>query len=238
MTCIEPPELTDEDLLSFLDGQAKERVTTHLARCPACHERATRLRQVERRIGSLLYRVDCPSTMEIGDYHIGLLPTDLAERIRMHISGCQHCEAELTQLSGYLAALKTDLEVPLVEKTKALVARLLRGPGLGGQLSMAPALAGLRGAGEHSYVYGAGDAEIVIEVQSDPKHAGRRILLGLVTGKEIAHGVAHLWRGGERQTTLTIDELGNFSVPDLAPGGYELILSAPDVEIHLPPIEV
>src|SRR4030067_655858 len=110
--------------------------------------------------------------MEIGDFHLGFLPTDLAERIRLHVSGCQHCDAELTQLNGYLAALKTDLEVPLVEKTKALVARLLRGPGLGGQLSMAPALSGLRGAGESTYVYGAGGGGSIIEVQSDPKHAG------------------------------------------------------------------
>jgi hypothetical protein len=64
------------------------------------------------------------------------------------------------------------------------------------------------------------------------------MLLGLVSGIE-AHGMeAHIWQDDRHITQVPVDELGNFVIPGLAPAGYVLILSGPDVEIHIQDLDV
>ena len=245
MVCTSPPELSDRDLLTHIDGEADDEVVAHLERCPHCRERARRLSSLQDRLTTQLYRVTCPPSLELGEYHLGTLPDDRAPAVAQHLAECPHCMRELAQLQGYLVELTPDLEPNPLERIKerarVLVARLVNGglkPGLLAQPALAPAYAGVRGEREEPYLYQADDVQIAIEVQEDAERPERRVILGLIIGTELAGLEAHLWQSEERVAVIPVDELGNFVIPDLAPGDYELILSGAEVEIHIQELQV
>ena len=57
-------------------------------------------------------------------------------------------------------------------------------------------------------------------------------------GIEPAGLEAHLWQSEQRVAVIPVDELSNFVISDVAPGNYELILSGPEVEIHIQELQV
>ena len=59
-----------------------------------------------------------------------------------------------------------------------------------------------------------------------------------VTGMDTTELVAHLWLADRRVGEVSVDELGNLVVPNLKPGSYELILSGPEVEVHIRDLDV
>lgn len=243
MVCVSPPELDDKELLAYLDDTGGLEVVEHLERCPHCHERARRLAQFQDRLTAQLYRAECPSPIELGEHHLGMLPGEQAEAIGRHLVECPHCRREVDQLRTYLADLEPSLQPSPLEQIKehvrVLVAHLVDeakrlAPGM---LTLAPAHAGLRGE-EEACVYTAGDIQIAIEVQDDAERPGRKTLLGLVIGAEPVGMQVHLWQDERRIVTVPVDELGNFVIPDLAPGVYELIVGGPEVEVHVQALQV
>src|SRR6185503_18641157 len=105
MNCISPPELEDYQLLAYLDGEANQGITSHLERCEYCHERANALARFQDRLKSRLYRVSCPSSLELGEYHLRLLPAPQMLLVAQHVRECPHCERELAQLQDFLSEL-------------------------------------------------------------------------------------------------------------------------------------
>jgi hypothetical protein len=245
MTCVSPPELNDRELLTYIDGEADHRVVAHLERCPYCRQKAHHLARLQDRLTARLYRFTCPSPVELGEYHVGLLPRDQAAAVARHLTECPHCTREVTQLRGYLAELATAMEPSPLERIKerarVLVARLVNGgweAGLLGQPALAPAYAGVRGEEREPYLYQADEVQIAIEVQGDAERLDRKVILGLVIGTEPSGVEAHLWQADQHVAVVPVDELGNFVIPDLAPGSYELILSGPEIEIHIQDLQV
>ena len=234
MACVSPPELEDSALLAYLDGEADPQVAAHLEHCAHCRERADRLARVQARLTAQLYRVACPSPQELGEYHLGVLPRDRAAAVSRHLAACPHCAREVEQLRGYLDILAPDVKPGPLDRIRVLVARLAD---LG---SRTPTLAyaGTRGEEKGLRIYQADGAQIAVEVQEDAGRHDRRVLLGLVTGTALRELTAHLWQAGQRVTTVPVDDLGNFVIPDLAPGQYELILSGPQVEIHIQSLDI
>jgi hypothetical protein len=174
------------------------------------------------------------------------------EAIGQHLDKCPHCRREIAQLEGYLAELAPTLEPgPLervVGRVRVLVARLVSG-GSGGRLpgpwAMAPAYAGMRGDESGApRVFQADDAQVIVEIEADAERPDRKTVLGLVIGldegprSEGSEFEAHLWQAGQRVTTTPVDELGNFVLPGLLPGTYELILTSANFEIHIQHIQV
>jgi hypothetical protein len=235
MACVSPPELTDRELLTYIDGEAGQQVVAHLERCPHCREKAHRLARFQHRLTAQLYRLTCPSSMELGEYHLGILARDRVGAVARHLSECPHCTREVAELKEYLGELAPDLEFSPLERVRVLVAQLVHGrrdPGRPGMPALTPAYAGLRGAEEEPRLYQAEDIQVVIEVQQDAEQRDRKVLLGLVIGTNISELKAHLWQANQHIITASVDELGNFVIPNLAPGSYELILSGPSIEIH------
>jgi anti-sigma factor RsiW len=241
MDCVMPPELGDRELLAYLDGEAGHQVVVHLEQCPHCRERAEQLAQLQGRMTAELYRITCPSTMELGEYHLGLLPGDRSAAVSRHLMECPHCSGELAQLKGYLGELAPELEFSPMERIKVLVARLVgdrKGRAQPGAPTLAPAYAGVRGGENGPRIYQAGDAQIVIEIQDDAMQPGRKALLGLIMGIEPRDLVGHLWLGDQPVAQAPVDELGNLSITNLAPDSYELILKGPDLEIQIQDLDV
>lgn len=246
MPCEFPPELDDRSLLAYLDGEADRQVVAHLERCPHCRDRATRLAQLQSRLTAELYRLACPSTVELGEYHLGVLLPEQAEAVAHHVAECPHCSRELAQLEDYLAELAPALEPGPLERAReqirVLIARLLdRNSGTRpfGQPAMVPAYAGLRGDEEEPLIFQAEDVQVVIQIQQDAERPERKTILGLVVGLgENRELEAHLWQAGQRVTVAAVDELGNFVMSDVVSGSYELILSGPEMEIHVQALEI
>ena len=246
MTCYSPPEVPDRELLAYIDGTADPGVGAHLERCAHCRERARRLSCFQDRLIAKLYRFDCPSPAELGEYHIGMLAAGQAAAVARHVENCPHCAREIVELEGFLADLSPTLELGLVEQAtghiRVLIARLING-GMGFDVlnhsAMTPALAGVRGQEREPRFYEADGIQVMVDVQADPGQPDGRAVLGLVIGLDDPHQLeVHLWHADRQLATVAVDELGNFHIPDLAPGSYDIILSGPEVEIHIEALEI
>jgi hypothetical protein len=194
------------------------------------------MENIEKRLAAQLYRVTCPTTTELGDYHLHLMTGSQEDAVRQHLYGCPHCQAELSQLQAYLTDLAPDVEHSLSERIQIWIARLIPAGTMGGG-ALQPALA-LRGQDTGPLMYEAGDAQLTLEVQDDPQKTGARTILGLLIGVESVETMAHLWQDAQKVAQVPVDEFGNFVIAGLLPGAYELIVSGPDFEIHLQELAV
>jgi hypothetical protein len=189
------------------------------------------MERIEDKLVAHFHRLTCPDSLELGEYEMGLLPSDRLSFISSHLAECPHCRSEITGLQLYLRQLAPELRFSPAQRIRVWIARLIP-PVPEGGLIPAPAFA-LRGEGGGPQVYEAGDAHLTIEVRDDPEKKGRKRLLGLVLGVDTENLVAHLWRKGRHLTMIALDELGDFIFGDLESGRYELILTGPSLEIHV-----
>ena len=240
MSCFRTPQLTEIELLMALDGEADPEVTMHIAHCPDCRLHAGQLQKLQNGLTSRFFRIDCPSSMDVGEYQLGLLPGAQALAIEKHLAECTFCASERALLAGFLAETsptpKTNPLAPVKETMRILVARLTTSfsGGLLGQPGLAPAMAGLRGGEDGPLMYEAEEVQVMAEVLDDTAHPGRKSILGLLTGIYQAHGFrAYLWQAATHRATVIVNDLGNFTIDNLTPGDYSLVLSGPDMEIHL-----
>lgn len=184
-----------------------------------------------------LYRIICPDSATLGNFHLGLLPQVDQENIAAHLQKCPHCSLEIKQLERFLAETAVSLQPTATERIKVWIAkRLPTGGQMGGSLGT-PAFA-MRGGDTGPLMYEAGDAQLSLEVQDDPERPGRRSILGLVLGIETDDVTVQLFQDGEVVTAVSLDELGNFTFTGLEPGKYELTLSGHAIEIHIPDLSI
>lgn len=241
MVCLLPPELNDRDLLVYIDGEADRQMVAHLKQCPYCRERAYRLAGLQDCLTVALYRLACPSSLELGEYHLNVLSRDRVAVVAQHLAECPHCTREVALLKDYLDGLIAELELKPLRQFKVLVAQLVRvGQGIArsGTPALVPAYRGEHGEEKGPRLYQADDIQVSIEIQDDAERQDRKVLLGLVTEMDTHELKAHLWQADQLVTTAFVDDLGNFVIADLTPGNYELILSNSGVEIHIQSLEI
>jgi hypothetical protein len=239
MDCTAPPALTDAQLLALLAGEADPAVKRHLEQCPFCRAQAQTLADLQQRLAVQLYRVDCPAPLDLGEFHLGQLPAERVDAINRHLSHCDHCRGELTQLSRMMQRWPVPDEQALQPDQRSglrvLVAKLLDDlatlwqPG-----GPAPAF-GLRGQLPEMTVYTAAEMTVALTIQDDPEQRGHKELLGLLSGaNEPDQMLADLWQEHQLLSTAPVDEFGNFALSALVPGTYGLTLNGPDlaIEIH------
>jgi anti-sigma factor RsiW len=245
MTCMSPPELDEGALLRFLDGrrdgEANQQVARHLQDCAYCRQRARRLARLQRGLTAALYRRDCPTSLELGEYRLRVLPSRRAEAVKRHLAGCPRCSAEVARLDGFLAELAPELQTSATQRIKVWVAELVSAAGDFGRAAgptLAPGYAGVRGGVPGPLLYRAGDAQIALTVQPDSGKPALVMALGLVTGVEGEGWQARLWHGDQRVAEAPVDELGNFVLAGLPPAVYGLTLAGPEAEIHIPELDL
>jgi hypothetical protein len=246
MICANNPPLDDVELLMTLDGEASQEVEMHMSQCPQCQQRAAELGAAQRLATARLFRAACPSALELGEYRLGMLPAARTTAVQQHVAVCPHCTEELAQLVAFMDSPDPYLHpapwTTLRQRVNVLVARLASGPQLGslfGQPALAPAYAGLRGAGDEPLIYEAGETQISVEVQEDALHPGYWAIVGLLSdlGEEPAMH-AELWRDQRAVASAQIDEIGNFGFVSLEPGDYELFISGAQLDIHVTSLPV
>lgn len=238
MDCIDPSAVSPDDLMAYADGEADARTSAHVASCSACAAQAGAYAQEQRVLLSRLYRVDCPSTLHLGELSLGLLDPDDALGVRAHLALCPHCRDELAALDAALRDDPLAALAPAPGRLARIVARLLPAPAPG------VAYAGVRGAAESSARTYEADG-VTISLSVDPEGAGREqrmTLLGLVldeTGAELPVGdPVRLLRGDQPVTETTLDEMGNFALSNLDAGVYDLEVTLGDRAIAIEGIAV
>src|SRR5262245_2083178 len=237
MKCITSPALEDTKIMSYLEGEAEESVIAHIKACSFCSEKAEQWTLLQNGLRKQLYRVTCPTQMELGDYHLGLLPDARKLIVAQHVRECPLCRREVAELEKFLTELNP--EPGFLEPIKALIASLVSGPGVDqNHPDLASAFGGLRGEGDEPFIYQADQVRIVIEVQDDVEQIGLKILLGLVTGLESNEFTIQVSQGDNVIATTSVDEIGNFLISHLSPGHYKLVLTGPNMEIHVQSLPV
>lgn len=238
MTCIDPPELDPIQLSMFLDGEANDNIVNHLRHCAYCREHANRLGSTQQSLKALLHRRSCPRPEQLRDYAWDLLPTEEVAIVAHHLSRCPHCNHEL--LNNYLEE-RSPLEAiwlpasALLNRVKVFIATLIPAAPL------RPAYREHQGGATQieTKLYQASDNVFVgIMIEEDDNHSGHKILAGTVSGINTEGLQLDLWLTNQLMRTLTLDAGGDFQISDLAPQTYELILTGPELKIHIPKLPV
>lgn len=239
MACVEPPELSMQQLLAALAGEADSATSAHLSRCSTCQQQALRLAQLHHGLTMQLYRRDCPDPQLLGEYQLSMLPQAQAHLIQRHLTICPHCSAEHVRLQSYLAELRPDLEPTFPQQVRTIVATLLRGGSpmpAPSSLSLAPL--GVRGELNEPLIYQADTIQIVWDITPTPAAPTTRDLLGLITGPATVGMEVVVQQGASIAAQGVVDEIGNVVLSGLQPGTYQINLRNDTLLIELPPIEL
>lgn len=209
MNCITPPGLDDRQIVSYVDGEADDTVKAHIEKCSFCRQKADQWRVVQKKMRMGLYRHNCPSSMELGEYHLGLLPPPQKLVVTQHLRECPVCRREVAQLEEFLDDSSLMLKDNLLAKTKVLVAKLVGGQS--NEMSGAPAFATLRGKSKGPLIFEADDVVITLDIRAASNE--QLSILGQVAADDQDN-----WTGAEvvlQQIDLpdmitSVDDLGAF----------------------------
>jgi len=196
-----------------------------------------------QRAATILYRFDCPDSMELGEHYLGLVGEPRRSWIKDHIASCPLCLADLAGLKTFMTmseAAERPAERPpaqpsILEKLQWLIADLVQPP----QTGMAFAL---RGAEDRVRSYHAGNTDISLDVCADPAHPGRKQIVGLMLGAGSGQMNVGLAALGEMTpvSTAVLDDAGNFVLSDVALGVYDLLILPTDSSpgIRIPNLDI
>lgn len=242
MPCINPPEISDCDLVAAAEGEWDDRVQAHLQACPDC---AQEVRAMQRAATALttLYRHDCPTPEELSDFQARKLARPAHRRIARHLDSCPDCAAELESLVSFLAEL-TPAAAP--QPTKVLTPAWRFWQRLQPQPRLAPAavaLDGWRTARPTSPLRYAGEGlEVTLSIGELDRR--KRLLRGRIqpveaaAGALLVGGTAYLLHGLEEAAMSPVDERGVFAFADVSPGDYAIELVGADREWWLDDVHV
>lgn len=240
-------EFTDQILWAYLEGQVDAALVAQIeADSQALARTHELIRGRQKRLQSLRAPEEI-SSIELGAYHLGVLPKKRARAVAAYLKQHPGRVGELGVLDSYLAEMEGELppatepeSTPtwwerVGEGIKVVMANLVPL----GQQQQQPAFR-LLGDEYEQKIYQAGEVEVLIQVEDDEEVPNRKALLGLIMGIEPEGLVAHLWQVNPPRevAVVEVDEFGNFIMPSLKPATYELILSNGETEIHIQDIKV
>jgi hypothetical protein len=223
--------------MAFLDGEADPDTKLHLQQCKHCRDRAKTLEREQKLLTSQLYRASCPSTDELGEFHLRMLPSDQMLIISQHVRECPLCTREIDQLKEFLSGLGPAPEGNLMQRTKRMVAQLVSGGGATG-IAGEPSLA-LRGESDTPLTFEVSGILIVIDIQEAVD--GKLNIFGQVAAEQQDDWTAALVKLNQKdqpEITTTVDDLGAFQLKGILPGSVDLQIVAKDsTEIVIPTFE-
>ena len=230
MPCKSPPPLSDEELSFALDGEATPDVMAHLARCEECSARLAEARQVDQALAGTLLRWDCPTPMQLGDYHLGFAVPAQQRTIARHLELCARCSAEIEDLRVFDAEPQTAAQPatevpgrPAANRLRAMAAQLLpRSPGM--------QMGAVRGAGDGPLIAQASAATIIFETRTDDQRVRITGQIADEAGEQARWdgALVELRQANALVATTFVDEVGGFTCPQVAAGETEVRITAED----------
>jgi len=219
MKCITSPALDDSQIVSYIEGEADESVGAHIKKCPYCSERAAQWTLLQNSLRKQLYRVTCPTPLELGDYHLGFLPDPQKLVVAQHVRECPLCRREMAELEDFLNELAPKAGV--IEKAKVLIARVI-----GGENGFT---AVLRGEVKGLLTLEADGIVIILDIQQ--ADGGMVNILGQMAADDQdkwTEALVELSQGGKLEFSTTVDDLGAFHTEGIIPGSKELRIISKD----------
>jgi hypothetical protein len=221
MKCITSPALDNIEIATYVDGEAEEAVIAHIQQCPFCSEKARQWTLLQSSLRKQSYRIDCPTPMELGDYHLGLSPASQVLVVSQHLRECPLCRQEMAILENFLGTLAP--ENSLLGAAQVFIARLM---GAGTENSPAPAL---RGEAKGPLTFEANGIVILLDIQ--PTNEGKATILGQVAADDQdqwTDAIVELRQDSKLQFSTTVDDLGAFRFEAIRKGEQELRIITKD----------
>lgn len=184
----------------------------------------------ERDLTNKLYRHDCPSTLELGEFQLGM--NDSVAAHGAHITQCPHCSAELAQLAAFMGETNEE-SVSLMDKVRVFLADLLNPPA---SVLMDGAQPVLRGENDKSAMQLLQFGEYVVSLS-----VNKGMMIGDLTHKEgvlAFEGWSAQVTGEGASFSAEISPDGGFLIENLSEGSYDLIIQGNKTEIHLTNLHV
>lgn len=267
MECSEPGAIRDEELFAYLGGEkVRPAVVQHLTGCAYCSSRLATYQQMDQTLSKNLYRWDCPSNQELGEYQLGLLERREAVTISRHLSQCPLCAAEVTALAQFLAndpMLAQPVPMPrvrvavrptannhhVVQGVKTALDQLREQAREGTRRILAtlvpsqPPLNWTRGQPLVPLRYTAEDMHISLLVEQGANRKDPLQLIGFVmrtgTTLDALQGTpVQLVSSAQAISIQNVDDLGNFIFPAVTPATYTLEIQFPEGTVVIDPLTV
>jgi hypothetical protein len=226
MNCIFPPELEDKKLLVYLDGEVDQGTKIHLEQCQYCFEKAKDLARVHNLLTAHLYRITCPTSLELGEYYLRMLSAPQMLVVAQHLHECPHCTHEVNALENYLNDLTPVGESGVLEGIKTLVARWVGG---NPESSLSPEPSALRGEAKGPLTFEADGIVIILDIQ--PASEGRVSVLGQVAADDQDRwtgAIVELRQVDAPPIHASLDDLGAFRFEEAHLGSTEITITSTD----------
>jgi anti-sigma factor RsiW len=242
LSCVDPGAIQEWEMDAYAEGEALPHVVEHLNRCPACRAKLEANLGFERRLRQALHRFDCPSPDLLRDYYWGYLPAGQQREVRDHLAWCPHCADELSELGESMAVEKAELADSLLARAQQAAARV--GLIVAQLVSPDPRLASaLRGEAREVLLFEAGD--LALSIHSEQAESGAYTLWGQALSLPVESSAEDYVRltgyeeGEEAMEAIhavqaAIDANGVFTLADLRPGTYQLVVSLADQRMVVP----
>ena len=101
--CVDPSEITADDIMAYAPGAAPPEIIRHIARCAACHAEAEGYARLSSLLQTTLFRHTCPATITLGEYALGMLVDPERRLVAEHLVECPHCLGESRNFTSFLA---------------------------------------------------------------------------------------------------------------------------------------
>lgn len=181
------------------------------------------------RLTARLYRINCPSPLELGEYHLNLLSAAKKLVVAQHLRICPLCTREVAQLQGFLSNLGPAREPGLLNQAKLMIARLV---GPQGQGALVPAVIALRGETQGPITLEADGIVIILDLQRAPDDTITVLgQLGADNQDEWTGARVELRQAGQLRSSAALDDLGAFRFGDITPGSKEVQVIAPNESV-------
>lgn len=222
--------LPEGELMRYLEGRADEWTQQQVEKSAELSQLANDIGIHTRLLQTILHRQNCPSTSELGDFHLDLVTADRSQAITTHLARCPHCVREIAFFQNQLGkSLVTD---PTTSWVKVLLAKLVPK-----SQPHQPRLAVRGGQSSIQRFLVTDEISVLLQIQDDPQAVGQKTLRGIIL-KAPVDMIVHVWQQKNLITTVAVNELGHFTVHALQVGQYEIVAHAKSIVIHIPIFEV
>lgn len=226
-----PNRISDETLLAYLDGQVESHIVAQIEGSAEYQRRAKELAQLQGQLLAKFYRQLCPDSIELGEFHLGMLSKKNSQAVIKHLEECPHCRQELADMQKFLGEDVRAIEPGMADKIKVFVAQLVPDvqKGFAGQT---PAYA-LRGEEQDILIYEADRVRVTLDIQEASDNKSHKSIFGLVTGLQPQGYQVNLIQDGKIIKHTQVDEIGNFIISMASLGEYQLVIRGTELEIQI-----
>ncbi len=226
--------LKDWELDMLLGGDGTPELEAALVGNAENQARLQQLQKDEKTLFAHLFRTECPTPLELGEWYLKLVDANSYQVIRSHLDMCSHCEEELAAITAVVSNPLLQ-DVPVKRGASILKRIIMKLEDLlgdsAGQMTLAP---GLRGNSWSSVCYAGGDYLLSLTKQQTMSGGA---LIGSILATDLT-GHAALKQGTSVVYQTPLTESATFSFDDINPGFYELVIATPDAELIVPELHI